>query len=63
MITITIKTDNAAFEDQGRAFEIARILKTLAARLEQGYYLSPNLLDANGNTVGTFKATGKDGRL
>ncbi len=54
MRTITIKTDNAAFSESGggREIEIARILRLLAMKLEQGREVGA-LLDYNGNRVGT----------
>ena len=48
---ISIKTDNAAFEDNWRE-ETARLLRGLAARIENGQDPS-RLLDYNGNAVGT----------
>ncbi len=57
-ITITIRTDNAAFEDDA-AGEVARILRDLAQVFEQrrdGFPLPRGLYDLNGNTVG--KAVG-----
>lgn len=68
MITITIKTDNAAFQtDSGDQYlcrqEVARILRTLADRLTAGERLPENLRDVNGNHVGNVIATGKDRRL
>lgn len=48
---ITLATDNAAFEADQRG-EIARILRGLAARIENGQDPS-RLLDYNGNAVGT----------
>ena len=58
-ITITLNTDNAAFEDDPGA-EVARILKRLAGELEgvtldAGDYAK--LLDSNGNTVGRYAVT------
>ena len=51
-MTITIKTTNAAFEDN-ETFEIARILRHLADRAESGFTLSGQLVrDCNGNSVG-----------
>ena len=46
--TITIDTDNAAFDDPG---EFARILRTLARRCEEGP-ITGSILDVNGNRVG-----------
>jgi len=65
MITITIKTDNAAFsEDDGeptgaaRQAEIARILRELAEHYENGgVYAGHRLRDVNGNTVGSVEDT------
>ncbi len=57
--TIKIEMDNAAFEEEnGR--EIARILRKLAARVENqnvmdGYQFP--LIDVNGNKVGTVEIT------
>lgn len=52
MFTLTISTANAAFDDQP-ATEIARILRDVAKRVEDGE-LSGNLRDVNGNGVGAF---------
>jgi hypothetical protein len=55
MITITIETDNAAFEDNREA-EVARILADYARRLADGLANLPlttqPLRDINGNTCG-----------
>lgn len=55
MIIITIKTDNAAFDNTDdpctRQNEIARILRELADEFENGGEPSA-LRDINGNTVG-----------
>lgn len=49
-ITITLSTTNDAFQPSPNE-ETARILRTLAAHIEDGY--TPNwLYDANGNNVG-----------
>lgn len=64
MITITIRTENAAFQDGNRAYEVARILRHLADRI--GVDLppqSPALHDINGNKVGEIRLTGKDKSL
>lgn len=54
---LNLSTDNAAFEeDQGRP-EIARILRELANRLEQGSEETGKLYDANGNAVGRWTLT------
>jgi hypothetical protein len=63
MITIKIRTDNAAFSDGNGGAEVARILRALASRLEaveDRYALRPltdDLRDINGNTVGSVKIT------
>jgi len=64
MITITIKTDNAAFDDgdNGRT-EVARILRGLADKCEgekAQTCLPAGVYDANGNKVGDVRLTGKD---
>jgi hypothetical protein len=51
MFTLTIKTDNAAFEGDP-ANEVARILLAAAAKLLHGG-TSFNLTDINGNKVGS----------
>jgi len=62
-ITIKLKTDNAAFEDN-REGELASILREAVQRLthnESRYWsVCPlNLTDSNGNTVCSVKVTGK----
>ena len=54
MLTIRIKTSNAAFQDGNREAEIARILRELAERIEDDEYPA-KLKDVNGNTVGTVE--------
>lgn len=54
-LRIEVGVTNAAFED-GRDIEVARILRQLADRLEEGGVLGRTrvmLRDFNGNTVGT----------
>jgi hypothetical protein len=58
--TLTIETDNAAFDeiDNGEAFEVARILRDLAERIEAGDLWDTeigNLRDLNGNKVGGWR--------
>ena len=51
-ITITINTENAAFEDGDGNIELVRILRDLASKVESGS--NPETLrDINGNKVGT----------
>ena len=51
MITVTIKTENAAFGDQPEA-ETARILRDIADKLELRGLSDIWAVDGNGNTVG-----------
>ncbi len=55
MFTLTISTDNAAFED-GAGPELARILAEFADDLPDvlPHERDGKLRDANGNTVGTW---------
>lgn len=63
MITITIKTDNAAFGDDCPA-EVARILNKIVVELMTADRVQfTGLYDVNGNKVGEVKLTGKDRRL
>ncbi len=56
-LTITIDTDNTAFEPSVE-FEIARILAEYAADVESGKRdVERPLYDYNGNTVGQAKVT------
>lgn len=62
MLTIKIKTDNASFHDSNGlpcpGPECARILRIIEADLRAGSYAGV-LMDANGNSVGTFKLTNR----
>jgi len=52
MITIEISSGGAAFVDEGPREEIARILRELAIRIEEGQ--TPTIVrDLNGNKCGT----------
>ena len=53
MFKIEIETGNAAFEDD-RNMELARILRQIAERLENGEDAG-RVLDINGNKVGSFE--------
>ena len=58
MVTIKFSTANEAFNVPGP--EIARILHALANRINSDWKLGGleyKILDANGNTVGSFKYT------
>lgn len=62
-ITISIKTDNAAFGDDStdRDREVGRILREWAGRIpEDGY--GATLHDDNGNRVGQVTVRGKEWR-
>ena len=70
MLTLKIKTDNAAFTDQDRSrgsvkqsklydqlaqqAECARILRQAAEIIERNGVSSGSLYDSNGNIVGSF---------
>lgn len=56
MFQLKIDTDNAAFEDDP-GFEVARILRRIADKLENGEDFSKfrTVLDVNGNDVGRAK--------
>ena len=58
MFTMQFNTDNAAFEYSGGASETARILRKLAGRIEEGDF-DGKIMDANGNSIGTFKLNGE----
>ena len=66
MFTLTINTDNAAFDDGNAAAETARILRDCADRIERGdgdwsmYGIVIQLRDINGNVVGQAEATERD---
>lgn len=53
MFDLYINTGNAAFGDEAEAgFEVARILRELADRIENGIEDETSLFDVNGNCVG-----------
>lgn len=59
-LTITIESDNAAFEHaQGRT-ETGYLLRKVAGRIES-LEESGTILDGNGNTVGSFTFTPSEG--
>jgi hypothetical protein len=58
MFKIQFHTSNAAFED-GAASESARILRHVAAEIEDGH-LEGVVIDSNGNLIGAFKLDGSD---
>ena len=52
-LTVTIDLENDAFSDGEEAAEVARILRTLAARIGAGEQ-EGRAIDCNGNTCGRF---------
>lgn len=54
---VNIDTDNSAFEGPMYNYELGRLLRQLAKRVEDGedFGLYRNILDANGNIVGRAK--------
>ena len=56
MFKLEFKTDNAAF-DEGMATECGRILRALAASIEQHGGDRGYLFDSNGNNVGSYSVT------
>lgn len=53
MFTMTLKTDNAAFEGEALKHEVARILREVANLVEGGAGVGI-CRDINGNRVGNF---------
>ena len=57
MLTVKIKTANAAFENKGYS-ECARLLRQIADKLDIGTD-EGTVMDVNDNKVGTFKLTNR----
>jgi hypothetical protein len=55
-LTITIKTENAAFTDDP-GWEVGRILHDLSEKYRHGDPIPSTLHDLNGNTVGKVVAS------
>jgi hypothetical protein len=53
MFQVTFETENAAFEDDSKSDECARILEVIAKHLKQGYR-DGAVYDFNGNRVGKW---------
>lgn len=51
MININIKTDGAAFDENGYSYEVARILREIADKLELNGETPISANDSNGNRV------------
>lgn len=58
MFTLTIKTNNQAFE-YSPLMEVCNILQKAIDKMEQGQYMG-SLQDGNGNTVGNFEYDGPE---
>lgn len=54
MFTMRVETDNAAFRGGGRRRELARILRRVAERIEEGE-TEGTAVDVNGNSVGYWE--------
>jgi len=59
MFTLEIETENAAFKDNLPSYEIARILRVLATRIEGSITVDGDLHDVNGNLVGKWTTRGE----
>lgn len=62
MFRMKLETNNAAFtsedptwEREARGAELARILRHVADLAEQGFTSEPQVLDSNGNNVGSWE--------
>ena len=58
MFQLHIETGNAAFEDDNRQAELARILRELADTMERGLSIgsaSGRVYDLNGNSAGSWE--------
>lgn len=54
--TLTFSTENAAFDGHGYASEVMRILGVVRGQIATGRFSGP-VVDANGNTIGSFLST------
>ena len=54
MFSLKMVTNNAAFDNDAPEYEIARVLKSIVAKLESGI-TSGSARDSNGNKVAEFK--------
>lgn len=55
MFNLSLRTANAAFEENGTHYEVARILREIADDVENSGKLHGSVLDYNGNKVGTYE--------
>lgn len=55
MFNLSLRTANAAFEENGTHYEVARILREIADDIEDSGNLNGPVMDYNGNKVGTYE--------
>lgn len=60
MFELSFTTVNASFDDQDRRPEIARILRSLADKIESGADDVGLIFDSNGNRVGAWELHEKE---
>jgi hypothetical protein len=58
MFSLKFKTANAAFDNDFKEEEIARILLKIAEQVKNGY-TDNSILDINGNNIGAWKLTNR----
>ena len=54
MFTLTFHTDNSVFDEYGGT-ETCRILRSIAARIENRGELDGTIFDSNGNRIGEWR--------
>lgn len=54
MFNLSLRTANAAFEENSTHYEVARILREIADDIENSGKLHGSVMDYNGNKVGTY---------
>lgn len=55
MFNLSLRTANAAFEENSTHYEVARILREIADDIENSGKLHGSVMDYNGNKVGTYE--------
>lgn len=55
---LTFHMENAVFEYGNATREVARILRSVANRIENENILIGKIMDINGNSIGSFKKKG-----
>jgi hypothetical protein len=60
---LNLRIDNAAFGEGSRDYELARILREIADKIEAGqdYATYKTVFDVNGNDVGRYARKNDDG--